>query len=94
MRGYRIIQQVLFTELAEARGRGDSQTVITTARTITDTIDKRVRLAGLAVPVTQQVDVSVHTSASAILDRAEADLLALAQRQPHQLEVIEGEVVA
>ncbi len=96
--GYRIVQQTLFTELAEARRRSDPQTVISAAKTIIDTLDKRVRLNGLAVPVAQQVDVRVEQSITAILDRAEAELLALTSAPPGTLPaalpVLDAEVVA
>lgn len=50
------------------------------------------KLGGLYAPVRAEVDVNVHQSATAILDRAESELLALAERQ-HQPAVIDAEVV-
>ena len=95
--GLRITLSTLFASMADAKQQGDTSAVVSTARAIADTIDKSAKLNGLHVPVAQQVDVNVSTSAAAILDRAEAELLALAAAttQPPQrhLAVIDAEVM-
>jgi hypothetical protein len=94
--GYRIVQATLFAELAEARQRRDTAAVIAASKVVTDTIDKRVRLLGLAVPVAAQVDVRVQQSVTAVLDRATEELLQLLPTEPHQavLEALDAEVIA
>jgi hypothetical protein len=88
--GLRIIMSTLFATLSDARQARDHQAVVATAKAISDTIDKTAKLNGLYVPVAQQVDVNVYQSASAIIDRMEAELLALAQSNPN---IIEAEFV-
>jgi hypothetical protein len=93
--GLRITRSILFASLAQAKKDGDTQAVVAVARAITDNIDRQAKLLGLHVPVAQQVDVRVHQSASAILDRAEAELLALVPPQPRPavLPVLDAEAV-
>lgn len=93
--GLRITRSVLFAALADAKQSGDPQATVAVSRAITDTIEKQARLLGLHVPVAQQVDVRVEQTSAAILDRAEADLLALAQQRPQQLPAptIDAEVI-
>jgi hypothetical protein len=91
--GLRITRSILFASLAHAKQAGDTQAVVAVARALTDNIDKQAKLLGLAVP--QQVDITVSASASAILDKAEAELLALLPAQPHRavLDVLDAEVI-
>ena len=80
--GLRITKSVLFATLSDAKRRGDNQAVVSAARAIADMIEKDAKLNGLHVPVAQQVDVSVTQTPTAVIDRLEAELLALvAQRR-------------
>jgi cob(I)alamin adenosyltransferase len=87
--GLRVVQSMLFATMAEAHQQGDVNATLAAAKAVADTITKRVSLKGLAVPQRQEVAVQVQHSATAILDRAEADLLALAQPDAIDAEVIE-----
>lgn len=81
--GLRITKSVLFTELAAAKQRGDSQALVSSAKAIADLIEKDARLNGLHVQTAQQVEVNLTQTPAAIIDRLESELLALvAQREP------------
>jgi hypothetical protein len=90
--GYRIVQAALFESLATAKDRKDVHAVVSVSRAITDVMDRRAKLLGLHVVVPQQLEVNVHQSAAAVLDRAQQELLAIAAGQ-QQLPVLEAEVV-
>lgn len=93
----RITQSVLFGRLAAATQRGDDETLTRVAKEIRATVAERSKLAGAYAPQRTEVDVTVTTDPSAIIARAEADLLALvAERQQHQLPatpILEAEVI-
>jgi hypothetical protein len=72
--GYRIVQQKLFATLATTK---DPHAVVAVSRAITDVTDRRAKLLGLHVMVPQEINLHVQQSASAVLDRAEQELLAL-----------------
>lgn len=94
-----ITAQILAERLFDARERGDDDRLVAVSRELRNTTSEMARLNGLHAPVKSEVDVNVSTSATAIVDRMEADLLALvAHRQPQSSipvthEVIEGEVI-
>jgi hypothetical protein len=75
---------------------GDDDKALEYGREIRATVTERAKMAGVYAPQRQQVDVNVTTDAVAIIDRMEAELLALAARQPQPAldgNVIEGEVI-
>lgn len=88
--GLRLLKAELFATLTEARAAGKHEVAIQAARAIADVLDKHAKLWGLHVPVESVVNVHVAQSASAVLERAEAELLALAAAQP---AVIDAEVI-
>ncbi|MDP7727614.1 hypothetical protein [Mycobacterium sp. TY813] len=91
---YRITKATLFGCMADARRRGEITETIAAARAINDTIDKQCKLMGAYVPVAQQVDVTVSTDPSALLDQVEQVLLERdRQRQLMSGNIIEGEVI-
>lgn len=94
--GLRIQLSRLHQRFADAEARNDTDAMVALAKELRGTSDAIARLNGLAVPQRTEVDVTVHQSATAIIDRMEAELLALAaQRQPQHAigAVIEGEVI-
>lgn len=91
-----ISAQILAERIFEARASGDDDRLVPLMRELRNTTAEMAKLNGLNVPVAQQLDVTVHQSATAIIDRMEAELLALSARQPQTLQpgnVIEGEVI-
>ena len=91
-----ISAQILAERIFEARESGDDDRLVPLMRELRNTTAEMAKLNGLNVPVAQQLDVTVHQSATAIIDRMEAELLALSARQPQTLRagnVIEGEVI-
>jgi hypothetical protein len=93
----RIIKATLFERFADAKHRGDNDAMVALSRELRNTSDAIARLNGLNTSVAQQVDVNVHHSATAIIDRMETELLALAARQPNMRPalgaVIEGKLI-
>lgn len=92
-----ITSTILAERLFDARERGDDDRLVAVSRELRNTTAELAKLNGLNVPVAQQVDVTVHQDATAIIDRMESELLALSARQPQQQRVldavIEGEVI-
>ncbi len=75
---------------------GDDGEALEYGREIRATVTEGAKMAGVYAPQRQQVDVNVINDAVAIIDRMEAELLALAARQPQTVlsdNVIEGEVI-
>lgn len=91
--GLRVMRSTLFEQFATAKRRGDTEGLAVLAREIRSNITDDAKLHGAFAPQRTEVDVTVSQSATAILDRAEADLLALTERRPRS-QVIEGEVIA
>lgn len=92
----RILQQNMFGRFLRAVQNGDDDTVTRYAKEIRSTVTERAKMVGAYAPERTEVDVNVSTSATAIIDRMEAELLALAAgRQPQRSNnnIIEGEVV-
>ncbi|EHI13168.1 hypothetical protein KEK_08302 [Mycolicibacterium thermoresistibile ATCC 19527] len=88
--GLTMIRQKLLDALDAAEEAGDHQAVATLGRAAADTIEKQAKLAGLHIAIPQQIELNVR-SAAAVLERAEQELLAIAQ-QP-QSEIVDAEVV-
>jgi hypothetical protein len=93
-----LLQRNSFTRYLHAVQAGDDNKALEYGREIRATVTERAKMAGVYAPQRQQVDVNVTTDAVAIIDRMEAELLALvAQRQPRPVlgggGVIEGEVI-
>lgn len=92
-----ITSTILAERLFDARERGDDDRLVAVSRELRNTTAELAKLNGLNVPVAQQVDVTVHQDATAIIDRMESELLALSARQPQPQRVlgavIEGEVI-
>lgn len=77
---YRIVTARLHRLLAQAEQDGDATAAATLGRTIADIEDKHAKLTDQYSPT--KVDLTVHQTAGAVIDRAEAELLALAGEQP------------
>jgi hypothetical protein len=96
--GYRIVQAALFESLAVAKDRKNVHEVVTVSRALTDVMERRAKLLGLHVPVAQQLDVNVHQTVSAVLERAQSDLVqAIESGQallPIDAEVVDAEVLS
>ncbi len=86
------MRATLFEQFADAKARQDNEDLTLLARELRNNISEDAKLHGAHTPQRTEVDVTVRQSATAILERAEADLLALTGRQPG-LPVIEGEVI-
>ncbi|MFV8050365.1 AraC family transcriptional regulator [Mycolicibacterium fortuitum] len=93
-----LLQRNDFTRYLLALQNGDDDTALRYSKELRGIVSERAKLAGVYAPERQQVDVNVTTDAVAIIDRMEAELLALvAQRPPQQAlpanAIIEAEVV-
>ncbi|WP_233164911.1 hypothetical protein [Mycobacterium sp. AT1] len=91
-----LIQRNGFTRYLLAIEDGDDDTALAYAKEIRATVTERAKLAGAYAPQRTEVDVSVSTDVTAVIDRLESELLTLvAQRQPqHQLSgnIIDAEI--
>ncbi|PXW34061.1 UNVERIFIED_CONTAM: hypothetical protein DES50_102686 [Williamsia faeni] len=85
----RVTTSAALTAMARAERDGDLQAVATLIGVVSRMDAELAKLYGLNRE-TVHVDLNVSASPGAILDRAEADLLALAQRHP---QIIDAEVV-
>lgn len=73
---------MLFERFADAKVRGDNNDLLMIGKELRNNVGEVAKLRGLYAPVRPEVDVNIHQTAAAILDRAEQDLLALvAERQ-------------
>jgi AraC-like DNA-binding protein len=91
-----LLQRNDFTRYLHAVQAGDDDTAIRYSKELRGIVSERAKLAGVYAPERQEVNVNVTTDAVAIIDRMEAELLALAARQPQSAlggNVIEGEVI-
>lgn len=88
--GLRVMRAVLFEQFADAKVRGDNADLTVLGREIRNNISEDARLHGAHAPQRSEVDVTVSTSVTAIIDRAERDLLALAEGKP---AVVDAEVI-
>lgn len=86
---------ILAERVFEARERGDDDRLTALLRELRNTTTEMAKLNGLHAPQAVSVDVNVHQSAAAIIDRMETDLLALAERRAGRADenVIEAEVI-
>jgi uncharacterized protein YegP (UPF0339 family) len=92
----RIVQAVLFEQFADAKQRGDNDDLSMLARELRNNVGEVAKLRGLYAPARSEVDVNIHQTATAILDRAESELLALTAQRQHPLSVptvIDAEVI-
>jgi AraC-like DNA-binding protein len=91
-----LLQRNDFTRYLHALQSGDDDTAIRYSKELRGIVAERAKLAGVYAPERQQVDISVTTDATAIINRMEAELLALvAQRPPQQAltgNVIDAEI--
>lgn len=96
---YRQVTTTLFESLEAAKAAGDHTAVATLGRAIGEIQEKHAKLTGLHIPVVQQkeveVNVQINTTASAVIDQAEHDLLAIAagSKDAGLLPFIDAEVV-
>lgn len=90
--GYRIIKGKLFATLAVAK---DPHAVVAVSRALADVMDKHARLVGLHVVVPQEINLHVQQTVSAVIDRAEDDLLQAIESggAPAVPEIIDAEIV-
>jgi hypothetical protein len=93
----RLLQRTNFTRYLTAVQAGDDDTALRYNKEIRSTVAERAKLVGAYAPQRTEVNVNVSADPSAIIDRIESELLALAaQRQPEPAlggNVIEGEVI-
>ncbi|SON63378.1 hypothetical protein MSIMFI_04908 [Mycobacterium simulans] len=82
--GLRIVRATLFEQFVLSRQNGDTKDLVSLACELRNNIAEDAKLHGAYAPVRSQVDINVHQSATAILDRAESELLALAERAERQ----------
>ncbi len=87
----RIVRSVLVGRFAEAARSRDDETLVKLSREVHRNLGQWATLVGANAPERHEHDVQVTQTASAILDRAEADLLALAQTRP--APIIDAEVM-
>lgn len=86
---YKQVIAQLYEVAAKAKTVGKLTTAVQALDAISNVQDKHDRLQGLPIAVPTKVDISV-TSRVAVLDRAEEQLMAIAQRRPN---VIDAEVI-
>ena len=87
--GIRMIRAMLIGSLIKAQQAGDFAATASLARVVLDGYEREARLFGLHMVVPTEVNVRV-SSASAILDRAEMELLALAEGDgPLDVEIVD-----
>lgn len=85
----RVLQAALFGRFAVAAQDGDDQSLVAYSKELRSLVAETARINGLYAPVKHEHDVSVHQDAAAILERAEADLLALAKSNVIDAEVVQ-----
>ena len=90
--GLRMQMARLNERLSDAEGLDDTDAVIAISKELRVTADAIAKLNGLSIPVAQQVDVHVEHSATAILERAEREFLALSAERQRALPVLDVEV--
>lgn len=92
---YRMVIAQLYEIAAAAKSAGRTTSAVQALQTIADVQDKHDKLVGLHVVVPTKIDVTV-SSAAAVLERAEAELLEIAQQAPPPgvgLPVLDAEVI-
>lgn len=89
-----LIQRNDFTRYLLALKAGDDDTALRYSKELRSTIAERAKLAGVYAPQRTEVDVNVSADPTAIINRMEAELLALvAQREPQAAIPIEGNII-
>lgn len=86
----RIRRAVLHERFHAARKHGDDETLVMLKRELDRVSTRWSKLHGLDAADRSEIDVNVGQSATAVIDRMEAELLALAQSNTN---IIEAEVV-
>ena len=82
----KLLQRDGFTRYLLAVESGDDDTALRYFKELRSTIAERAKLSGAYAPQRTEVDVTVQQSATAVIDQAERELLALmASRPGHQL---------
>lgn len=87
-----LLQRNDFTRYLLALQNGDDDTALRYSKELRGIVSERAKLAGVYAPERQQVEVKVTTDAVAIIDRMEAELLALVAQRPQQL-ALQGNVI-
>ncbi len=92
----RITRSVLLGRFAVASERGDDLTMVALAREVHRNLAQWAQLVGANAPAASEVNLRVEQTPSVIIQRLEAELLALVDESdsPRRLEVIEGAVVS
>src|ERR1700722_11358095 len=88
--GLRIVHQLLFEELADAKRRHNQAAIVAVSRELRATADQMAKLDGLHAPSRTEVNVRIESSATAVLDRAQAELLAIAEHSCREHDVIDA----
>lgn len=88
--GLRLVSSVLFERFADAKVREDNKDIVMLSKEIREVGAERSKLAGAYAPKQSELTVNVRQEAVAVIDKSEADLLAIVARNDN---VIEGEVV-
>ncbi|OBB21320.1 hypothetical protein A5761_03080 [Mycolicibacterium setense] len=83
-----LLQRSGFTRYLNALQKGDDDTALRYSKELRSTITERAKMGGAYAPVRTEVDVQVSTDATAIIDRFEADLLALVAERPPQTALL------
>jgi hypothetical protein len=95
---YRAVTATLFESLEAAKADDNHEAIVSISRAIAYVQDKHAHLTGQQVVVARELDVNVQvtSTASAVVEQAERDLLAIAAgyRDAGLLPVIDAEVVS
>lgn len=96
---YRQVASTLFKSLEKAETAGDHEAVVSIGRAIAYVADKNAKLTGQQVPVAQEVEhnvnVQVTSTATAVVEQARQDLLAITagRHDAGLMPVIDAELV-
>lgn len=88
----RLLQRSGFTRYLNALQSGDDDTVLRYSKELRSTIAERAKIGGAYAPQRTEVEVQVSTDATAIIDRMEAELLALVAERPPQT-ALQGNII-
>ncbi|MGJ6122975.1 hypothetical protein QN239_10390 [Mycolicibacterium sp. Y3] len=93
-----LLQRADFTRYLLAMEGGDDETAVKYSKELRSIVAERAKLAGAYMPERAEVEVNVHQSPSAIIERMRDELLALVADRPPQsalanTTIIEGEIV-
>lgn len=92
---YRVVATKLHSIAAKAEATGKLTTAVQAYQTALDAQERADKLAGLPLMQPQEVNVHVHQTATAVVDQARQELLAIAagRQASGVLPVIDAEVV-